>query len=147
MGAAASALLGALVGGLLTLTATFYAELRRDRRRQIGAARLVAAEMARSEVELMSLGDQADEDHPWVEGPHPAVSSAAWQSEARYFVGALSDEDFRIVDAVAAVVHSAGEFGFTLGECDHLILHLRRAEEIVKPLTRVRWVDRHVWRL
>lgn len=39
------ALLGAVVGGLLTLAGSLFVELRRDRRRQLAAAMLIASEL------------------------------------------------------------------------------------------------------
>jgi hypothetical protein len=143
MEAAAAALLGAVVGGLVTLAATLFVELRRDRRRQMSSARLVAAELERSEIELDVQVDTAEED--WLE--HLAISTDVWRTEAAYFVGALSADEFRKVDLVARRVHHVREFGATRGDAAELVNDLRDAEKIVRPLTKIRWVDRRVWRL
>jgi hypothetical protein len=105
---AAAALLGAVVGGFLTLAATLFVELRRDRRRQIASARLIAAELSRSAVELVTLSDRLDSEETWLDGPHPEIDCETWRREAAYFVGLLRRDEFGFVDAAARGAHLAG---------------------------------------
>jgi hypothetical protein len=97
---------------VLTLVGSLFVELRRDRRRVIGTARVVAAEFNRSWVEISSERSVRPEER-YYHGPFPEIGSATWRSEAALFVGALTPEEFKTIDSVAVSLHSAGEWGFT----------------------------------
>jgi hypothetical protein len=145
MGQAWAALLGALVGGLLTLAGAFAVELRRDRRRQIGAARLVVAEFRRAEIEFDVRAETAESK--WFEGPHAVISSAAWLAHASEFVGALNERDFKTVDHVAEELRQAGEYGFTLRTAKRMGAEVQEATKILMNVAVPTWFDRGVWRL
>jgi hypothetical protein len=158
-----AALLGAVVGGFFALAGGFSVELRRDRRRQLTAARLVIVEFDRSRVEIFAKAtkerlrveqlnpDQMSEEelHGYLPGPHPKISADAWFANAAEFVGALDDDTFGLVEHDAHAVQSAGEYGFLIGDDDAAYLRgeIDRAKGILEPLTKPTWFDRHVWRL
>jgi hypothetical protein len=155
-------LLGAAVGGFFALAAGFTIELRRDRRRQIAAARLVLAEFRHSNLEIfveasreqarVSELDPAELDEAeaagWLPGPHPKIRGHAWLTLAAEFVGALNEADFDLVDRAAADLRSAGDSGFTIDyDVNKMRAAITSSEQILGPLTKPTWVDRHVWRL
>jgi hypothetical protein len=142
-----AALLGAVVGGLFTLSGALLVELRRDRRNQIGSARLVIAELERSALELDVIPELVDHDNGWVEGPHPKISTGAWVLHASDLVGRLSREDFDVVDRIAAKLTGDSEFGFTLGEARAHSSDAKKAAAIIAPIAKPSWFDRHIWRL
>jgi hypothetical protein len=144
MDAGWAALLGAIVGGLFTLAGAVVVELRRDRRRQIGAARMVIAEIDRARIELMV---HEEDEGPWVEGPHPEITSQAWQTNAAEFVGELSERDFKTVDGLADELRRAGDWGFTMRSMPGTLEKAEAATDILRPLTQPTWWDRYVWRL
>lgn len=162
VGQAWAALLGAGVGGFFALAAGFSIELRRDRRRQLAAARLVLSEFRRSDVEVFVQAseertrvqglDPAEldeaEEAGWLPGPHPKISGDAWLAHAAEFVGALNAADFDLVEGAAAGLREAGEFGFMIDyDANQLRAAITRAEQILEPLTKPTRFDRHVWRL
>lgn len=156
-------LLGAVVGGFLALLGGFSIELRRDRRRRLGAARLVIVEFERSQAEVLAEAtkerlrveqlnpDEMSEEelHGWLPGPHPKISADAWFANAAEFVGVLNEYNFKLVEHDAHAVQSAGEYGFLIGDDDaaYLRAEIDRAKAILEPLTKPTWFDRHVWRL
>jgi hypothetical protein len=157
-----AALLGAAVGGFFALAAGFTIELRRDRRRQIAAARLVLAEFRHSGVKIFveALGEQTRvaqldpaeldeaEAYGWLPGPHPEIKGDAWLTLAAEFVGALNEADFDLVDRTAADLRSAGDQGFTIdSDFNKMRAAITASEQILGPLTKPTWFDRHVWRL
>ena len=146
MAGAWAALLGAIVGGLFALAGSFAVEFRRDRRRQIGAARLVVAELRRADIEVIA-STQADPDEEWYEGPHGKLSARAWVAHSAEFVGVLKQEDFDLVDFVTREVEQSGEWGFTPQMAIDLRERIDQAVPIIEPLAKPTWVDRHVWRL
>jgi hypothetical protein len=138
------AILGAIVGGVLALVGSMLVELRRDRRRQIGSARLIVGQFLRTAVEIEVLADgQTD----WLEGPHRSVSAQEWPDRAHEFVGVLTDAEFRQIDTVAERVRQAGTYGFTEREGVHLPRALDSAREVIERVGRIRRRDRLVWRL
>lgn len=83
----------------------------------------------------------------WVDGPVPAISSAAWLTYSAEFVTKLPQRDFDTVERTADKLRMAGHFGFTEREATTLIEEAAEVERILGPLTRPTWVDRHIWRL
>jgi hypothetical protein len=144
-----AALLGAVVGGVLTLAGTLTVEVRRDRRRQIGAARLIVSELDRAIVELNVLTDDSPEPGraSWKEGPHRGIGTTTWERRAADFVGSLDSATFELVDRAHSALGQAGEFGFTQKEGLGLIEVASSARSVIAPLGRPTWLDRHVWRL
>jgi hypothetical protein len=59
-----------------------------------------------------------------------------------------SEADFDLVDRAAAALRDAGDSGFMI---DYGVNQMRAAisgsEQILGPLTKPTWFDRHVWRL
>lgn len=148
MSGAWAALLGAVIGGVFALAGSLFVELRRDRRRQISAARLVVAESKRGGIELEVELDMKPQDR-WFEGPHSVVSAAAnsWRSHAAEFVGALKPVDFERIDALMDELAAAGEYGFTRQGAKRLSPSLLDAWRTVEPVAKPTWFDRYVWRL
>ena len=145
MGAAWAALLGAIVGGVFTLIGGLAVEVRRDRRRQIAAARTVSSDLSRSWVEISVLVDSSQET--WLEGPHQGIGMPAWHADAAYFVGRLSTEEFENIDDLSRELTSAGELGFLVGEADALRESIGFAQAFIKPHARPSGFDRLVLRL
>jgi hypothetical protein len=140
------ALLGAIVGGLFTLAGAMALELRRERRRQLGGARLVLSELERSEIEVGVLSDM-DRDG-WLEGPLKAIRTEAWQASAADLIGRLTPTDFDRVDRAHAHLSQASEWGLTWQEAtESLPDEIAVAEAVVRGLVTPTWFDRHVWRL
>jgi hypothetical protein len=156
-----AALLGAVVGGFFALAGGFSVEFRRERRRQIAAARLVLAEFTTSAVDVfvevtaeqtrVAELDPAELDEAeragWLPGPHPKIKSDTWLAHAAEFVGALEAADFDLVDRAAAEVHRAGVYGFYIRGANELSDLISGCTPVLEPLTKPTWVDRHVWRL
>jgi hypothetical protein len=147
--AAAAALLGAVVGGGLTLAATLFVELRRDRRRQIGMARLAEGEVNRSRVELQTLTSRGviEDDIEFIAGPHTAIGMSTWKAQAALFVGALKPDAFEKIDRLATDLQIAGEFGFARRESVELIRGAIEIAELLKEVAAVRPLDRRLWHL
>jgi hypothetical protein len=139
-----AAILGAIVGGTLALVGSMLVELRRDRRRQIGSARLIVAELWRAAAELESLNDgQVD----WLDGPHHGISASEWFARAHEFVGTLTDAEFNQIDRTTEAVRVAGEYGFTKRTGLRLPVQMSAAAEIVSRVGQIRRRDRVLWRL
>lgn len=141
-----AALLGAIVGGVLALAGTMAVELRRDRRRQLGGARLVLSQLDRTGVELGVLSD-AMAAETWLDGPHRNIRTDAWDASAADFVGRLSRADFDVVDRVHLRLMQAGEWGLTRDEVDRLAEQIIDVFRIIGAIAEPTWFDRHVWRL
>jgi hypothetical protein len=143
-GAVWAALLGAIVGGLLSLVGTMAVELRIERRRQLGGARLVLSQLDRAVVELGVLSDEAES---WLDGPHENIRTDAWDASGVDFVGRLSRADFDLVDRFYTRLARAGEWGLTQADLSALAEQAVDVGVIIGLQTEPTWFDRHVWRL
>jgi hypothetical protein len=149
MSAVWPALIGAIIGGALALTGAFAVELRRDRRRQLGATRIILSQLRRSSVELEALTEDApaSSTSSWLEGPHHSIRTSAWDEHAANFVGHLDEPEFEIVDSTHHRLAQGAEWGFTYTEGKRLIEKIAEAGAVVGRFAKPTWFDRHVWRL
>lgn len=138
-----AALLGAVVGGFFAIAGSVAVELRRDRRRQLGAARLVVSRLEWSAIEIQAASDAEQ----WHEGPHPAIRTLEWETHAADLVGRLRAHDFAAIDETHTRLAQAASWGFTASERASLVNDAHTAAKILAPLARLTWIDRHVWRL
>lgn len=136
------ALFGALLGGVLALAGSLVVEIRKDRRRQLGAVRLILSQLRRGVVELQVL--TVDQEATWLEGPHASIRTSAWEEHAADFVGLLDQPPFELVDKLHDDLAWASELGFTRKEGGHLIDRIGVVEKVLEPLSRPAWIDRHV---
>jgi hypothetical protein len=135
-----------VIGGLLALAGSFAVELRRERRRQIGAARLVLSELIRSGFEIKELLDLNPKETRF-DGPLPKISAKAWAANAAEFVGRLDAEDLESVDSTMFILQSDAEFGISAADAKVREGEVDQALKILRPLSKLTWFDRHVWRL
>lgn len=137
------ALFGAVVGGILALAGSLVVEIRKDRRRQLGAARLIVSQLKRSVIELEVKGEDSAEGG-WHEGPHSEIRTSAWDAHAADFVGLLDQRLFDLVDLTHTRLVEASDWGFTQNEVKRLIAQADETLKAIEPVTRPTWVDRHV---
>jgi hypothetical protein len=149
MSAAWPALLGTAAGGALALAGAFSVELRKDRRRQLGAARLMVSQLRRVSIELEAMTE--DEPAPgmpsWHEGPHHALQTGTWDVHAADFVARLDEKAFELVDYAYDHLAQAADWGFTYRDGKRIIEEIAKAEAIITPFSKPTWFDRHIWRL